>query len=227
MSQQQLLKWTPRQCKIYSYLQQGMSNADIVKTLHVSKASVTIVKNAIAKGEHPADVTPGSPTLNTSPALETKQSQVSTPVGGVQTEAEKAQEKKEAAYVAGMIDAETEAKLVSSPVIIPITQIMQSWRAYLVQGRGWSPTTRWQDIIDTTFVHYARSLDPPIILQGWYEGERRNEAPAAASNGGNGNGGTPKISDDSDDGESEAFKQLTDMVAKQILKLAKEGKLGG
>ncbi len=130
------------------------------------------------------------------PVNKPKPEEVTTPTGDgskVKTDGSEEEKKEEPTFTPpGQMDSETEAKLVTVPVFIPITQIMQNWKVYLVKALNWPADSRWEDIIDTTIYRYALSLDPPVVLQSWYVGDKAAVSPkpapekASIKSGGNG-----------------------------------------
>lgn len=173
------LTWTKRQTLVYEELTKGLKPTEI-KTAHkISLPFISQVKNAMKKGEHP----PVKSEAKVIPAPDVKAAEVKTGVSQNQSEVKTEEGKKQEQTITppGHLDPETEAKLVTLPVIMPLTAIMQNWKAYLVKMLHWPADSRWQDIIDTTIYHYALSLDPPVVLQGWYIGEKAGGSPKPAS----------------------------------------------
>ena len=95
---------------------------------------------------------------------------------------------------------------------------MVSAKAYLVERRGWDPNVRWEDIIDTIFAKYFKSIG--VVLRGWYE-EEPPPTPKLARVEDNGNGKGNEYKGDSI--KPDALKQLADMVTLQIIELAYHG----
>ena len=228
MVKQVPLNWTPKQKKVLGLLQAGHKSSDIQKLLKVNGTAVLKVKNAIAMGD-----TPDHPLSKTIVKEEVVPKVVVLPkqeagVVGEKTETGTSADKKTTEVTKPTInplvagDTEIEAKLYTTPILIPITQIMVNARAYLVQALNWPGETRWQDIIDTIFYKYFKSLNPPVILQGWYIGDPLKPAKGNGEEK-KGNGHNPEDLDL----DSPGFKHLANLVTQQILELAKAGKLGG
>ncbi|MCK9600564.1 MAG: hypothetical protein M0R06_16075 [Sphaerochaeta sp.] len=114
----------------------------------------------------------------------------------------------------------TYAKMFPKPAYIPITPIMQSAKSYVIQRLKWSPDVKWHDLIDTVFYNYFKLLDPPVILQGWVEGDPVGNPPEKAREEGNGHKKT-KINF-----EDPEIKGIVEEVSKQlILQMEKIGGL--
>ena len=219
MTKKSPIQWTTKQKQAAELLQQGVRNTDIAKQLGVAKSLVTKVSKVLKKGFIPS--------YDSYEAKKAAQGIASYSAAGVEapvgkhsneaTEAENTQEQKSASKALPATEP-TLARLTVTPVAIPLTPVMYSAKAYLVEKRNWSEDVRWEDIIDTVFVAYFKSIG--IVLRGWYE-EEPAPAPKPAGVEDKGN----KYEGDSI--KPDAFKQLADMVTLQIIELSNQGKLAG
>lgn len=182
------LTWNKNQLAILEMLGTGVSHHQISKNLGLNISTVVKVSHAIKKGQSPA--TPYVPkqkkaksgaamvAVTHSAGVDAKkhinaaQTSSTETANGEDSKRGNSGEQKQEQQALTNLDSETEARLVTVPVVIPITQIMQNWRAYLVKALNWPADSKWQDIIDTTIYRYALAHDPPIILQGWYVADK-------------------------------------------------------
>jgi hypothetical protein len=217
MTKKSPIQWTTKQKQAAELLQQGVRNTDIAKQLGVAKSLVTKVSKVIKKGFIPS--------YDSYEAKKAAQGIASYPAAGVEapvgkhsneaTEAENTQEQKPESMALPVAEP-TLARLTVTPVAIPLTPVMYSAKEYLVQRKNWSEDVRWEDIIDTIFAAYFKSIG--VVLRGWYE-EEPVPAPKPARVEEKGDG-------DKDDGiKPDTLKQLADMVTLQIIELANQGKL--
>lgn len=226
------LTWTKKQTLVFELLSSGMKPSEIKKEHNVSYPYITLVKNAIKKGEHPpekpekkakipAKAKPSpvktnpksSDTVITDP-LEVKadvpqsQSDVKTEVKAEGEKVEKPQQKPASSPVR---QEPVAARITVQPVNIALTPTMYSMKSYLVERRGWRDDTPWEDIIDTVFAKYAKSIG--LVMRGWYEiGEVIPLKPAPD----NGNG---------QNGNEADYKKLAELVTNKIIQLAQNGQL--
>lgn len=207
------IAWTPKQLKIYKELQANIPVMQIAKNNHCSGTSVTRVKNAIKSGQIP----PQEKLLIIKNQEEADKALQQSAPPEVSTDAKTQQEQKpkepygQSSPGNKQQEEATIAKLVPVPTYIPITPIMMSAKSYVIQRLGWSPDVRWQDLIDTIFFHYFKSLNPPVTLHGWVEGETKSNSPKPASEKAGGNGG---LGIDVNDPQA---KQLIHQVAVQLV----------
>ncbi len=208
------IMWTPKQVEVYLACLKGGTISEITGQTHSSYATVTKIKAAISKGEHPPSYPPpDQEPKNTALAVGTpknKDKNASNPDNIKQASAQTTPE------YAGL-DQATVGKLFPQTVYIPITPIMLSARNYVVQRLKWSTNVKWQDLIDTVFFNYFKSLKPSVHLHGWVEEEAPSDSPKPASGSDNGKGnGDIDVNDPK-------VKQIIESVAKELaLKFIKE-----
>ena len=188
-------------------LKTGASHHQIAKDLHVNISVVVKVSHALKKGQSPA--TPYVPKQNKTKSgavkkiksdaaamvtgthsaqyavdakkqLDAGQDSSTATAFGEDSKQGNSGEQKQEQRLSVQLDSAIEARLVPVAIDIPITQIMQNWRAYLVIKKHLPADTKWEDIIETTFYRYAKLLDPPVTLQAWYEGETHDSSPEPA-----------------------------------------------
>lgn len=247
MAEQKLITWTIKAKNIYKELMNGKKKSEIAKSLSTSRPYVTKINNAIKSGQHPPvekqgktpkqktpkvqTVNPDEQMLDTGEQTVDSNEQISQPgkqnvstgeqnqnTGSEQNQGnnQKGQQQQYRVGDPAYLDS-TIARVIPQPVIMPLTPIMYSAKAYLIQRRGWAENVRWEDIIDTIFSSYFKSIG--VVLRGWYEEDIQSPLkPASVEDKGNGHKQQQAAPD--------ALKQLSDMVTMQIIQLANEGSLG-
>lgn len=224
------LNWTPKQVKIHDLLKSGVSANVIVKEQKVSGTAVLKIKNAMAVGDTPdhqlkhqagviLQTTPKTKKVTKIKTVtiknEANTSEGDEGEGSLPKGAEGSNGKKDIPVPVGSGN-QVVADLVIVPVRIPITQIMQNARSYLINGLHWPEDTKWEDILDTIIYKYFKSLNPPVVLQGWYVDDKTQQGRAPQ----------PPPDVHPIDPDSEKLAKLATLVTQQIVSLAKAGQLG-
>ncbi len=194
--------------KVHHAIKKGQSPA----TPYVQKTKKTVAFSAQKIAPYSAEVVQRTATAQYEPEVKSNADEVAQ---AANTSLTNTQEQKPESMTLPVSEP-TLARLTATPVIVQLTPLMYSAKAYLVQRRGWDPNVRWEDIIDTIFSVYFRSIG--VVLGGWYE-EEPDPAPK------------PVIVEDKGkrneyEGDSikpNALKQLADMVTLQIIELAHQG----
>jgi hypothetical protein len=242
MPKNKKLMWNATQQHIAELLKTNQNHSQVAKEAGVSVSVVTKVHNAIKDGQSPADpyIPPHQKKTHPTAAKKIKkanekaQEALAAAGQGVElnkqaealTEADNANPESttpatpkntgqhpSAPLKVGDPDAVV-GRVTPVPVIIPLTPVMFSAKSYLIQRKNWSENVRWEDIIDTIFAAYFKSIG--VVLRGWYEEEPvPSPKPEQAEVKGNGH-----------NGQSKELEQLANMVTLQIIELASQGKLG-
>jgi hypothetical protein len=231
------ITWTAKQVEIYKAITAGIPPKQIAKDHHCSHATVTAISNAIKKGQLPphvmsqnakklekaGDAATGTATKTKKPVKKT-----APPVETTDDEEEEVEEEVESnigqssAGNAGTDDA-TMGKLIPVPVYIPITPVMLVAKAYVIQRLGWNPDVKWQDLIDTVFYNYFKSLDPPVILHGWVEGDPVGTSPKPASVKAQGNGNGHFTIDPNDPQTKKIIVDVANQLVQTMMSMGQVG----